>query len=94
MEEKYNYKIVFELKDDIKDDELKRLNENIENLKGKFHIKQVGDNEFRRLGNNPTIQDDFGDVAVFYCLLEYDYKNYFKKLECHDIPEGTINVAV
>ncbi len=94
MEDKYNYKITFEFKDDIDSDELKKVKAEIDDWKEKYHIKQVGDDEYRRIGNNPSMQDDFADVSFFYIILESDYIKYFKKLEYYDMLEEKLDVAV
>ncbi len=94
MEEKYNYKITFEFKDDIDSDEFEKVKAEIEDWKEKFHIIQVGNNEYRRVGNNPTMQDDFADVTVFYITIAREYKKYFKKLEYYDMLDGEFDVAV
>ncbi len=94
MEEKYNYKITFEFKDDIGSEEFEKVKAEIEEWKEKYHIKQVGDNEYRKIGNNPTMQDDYADVTFFYVLLRHNYKSYFNKLEYGNVLEEKLDVAV
>ncbi len=92
-EENYNYKVVYELRDDLQKEELDDILKYIEELSNKFNIISIDKNSYRRRGNNINANDDFGDVVTFYHVLG-DKKEYMKKLELYKIKTGQRYVEV
>ncbi len=92
MEQK-NLKVIFELKDDLNEQDKKEAIEYIEKWKEKFNIEQLDENTYCRKGDNKNYSDDFGDVTFFFFQLE-DIKDNFKKLELIKIKSGKRYVTV
>ncbi len=92
-EENYNYKVVYELRDDLKKEELDDVLKYIEEWSYKFNIISIDDISYRRKGNNLRNNDDFGDVVTFYHMLA-DKKEYMKKLELYKIRTGQKYVEI
>lgn len=90
--EKYNYKVIAELRNDLSENEKKFINEKIEELTKKMGIIDIGDNTFCK---KPPIMEynDFGPVCFFSIELE-KYKEYFSKLEYYNMWKGEKDIAV
>ncbi len=92
MEQK-NFKVIFELRDDLEEKEKKEAIEYIEKWKNKFNIEQLDENTYCRKGDNKNYSDDFGDISGFYVVLSQK-KEIFKKLETIKVSTGKKYVAV
>lgn len=88
----YNFKVVAELKPDLTDVQREIATKKINELQRKFGIIKIDGNTYCKSGIIHE-QDDFGAVTFFFCKLKR-MKEYFSKLEYHDLCEGDKKIAV
>lgn len=88
----YNYKVVAELRNDLTDIQRDIVLKKIKELQTKFEIAQIDDKTYCKAG---VIEghNDFGAVSFFFFSLK-DIKEFFYKLEYHDLWEGNTKIAV
>ncbi|MDO4765951.1 MAG: hypothetical protein Q4A29_07815 [Eubacteriales bacterium] len=86
-----NFKVIAQVREDLDDDQKFYIKEEMKNLQQKFNIENDG-KEYYKAGEIKGYED-FGAVAVFYCLLE-PYKEYFARLEYYDVEEGEKKIAI
>jgi hypothetical protein len=90
--EKYNYKVVAELRSDLPKNEWDIAVNTIKELQKKLRIVNIDDVTYCK--EQPINgYDDFGAVAFFFSALK-DMKGYFSHLEYYDLWEGRKRVAV
>ncbi len=91
--EKYNFKVIAELRDDLSEEERAFAEDKIKSYQNQFKIVNTDGSTYLKrqpiTGNN----DDYGAVIFFYFALE-DMKNYFERLAWYDIRGGRERVAV
>ncbi len=88
----YNFKVVAELRSDLTDAQREKAIKEIEILQNKFNIIKINDNTYCKAGEIKE-HNDFGAVAFFFSKLKR-MKEYFSKLEYHDLWEGDKRIAV
>lgn len=92
MENKYNYKVVAELREDLSPQEREKALELIEKWQNKFEVVKIDDMTYCKAGC-VTGLDDFGPVTFFYSMMKR-FKQYFSKLEYYDFDTEEKFVAV
>ena len=79
----YNFKVVANIREDLKENEKEYIKNYVNEWMKKFNIKKIDQQTYCKDGKI-TGQDDFGAVSFFYFQLD-DEKKYFSKLEYYDI---------
>lgn len=92
MENKYNYKVVAELREDLSPQEREKAQSEIKKRQMKFKIAKLDGSTYCKDGVI-TDENDFGSVSFFFFSLE-EIKMFFSKLEFYDIGEGEKRIAV
>jgi len=88
----YNFKVVAELRSDLTNVQRETALKKIEELQNKFEIIKIDNETYCKAGQIKE-HDDFGAVTFFFCKLKR-MKEYFSKLEYHDLWEGDKHVAI
>lgn len=86
-----NFKVIVQIREDLNEEQKGFIKGEIENLQKTFNIENDG-KEYYKAGEVKGYED-FGAVAVFYCLLE-GCKEYLARLEYYDAEEGEKRIAV
>ena len=91
MKQKYNYKIVYKLKDNLGESKKEFIEKKIKTCISKFNLDKHSDGAiYKKAGFKEN--EDFGGVTFTYALLKENV-DCFEKLEWHDIHSDLIKKA-
>lgn len=91
LQQKYNYKIVYKLKDNLAESKKEFIEKKIETCISKFNLEKHNDGAiYKKSGFKGN--EDFGGVTFTYSLLKDDV-DCFEKLEWHDMYADSIKRA-
>lgn len=86
----YGFKVIARIKEDLDQEERKRITEKIEYLKNALGIQQIDDETYIRVRTNNR---DLSSACLFYLELK-DIKKFFTKLEYYDYIDDEMEIAV
>lgn len=91
MSQKYNYKIVYKLKENLTESKKEFIEKKIKTCISKFNLEKHSDGAiYKKSGFKEN--EDFGGVTFTYALLKEDVA-CFEKLEWHDMHADLIKRA-
>lgn len=83
---RHSYKVIATIKPEISSEEQQIVHDRISDLTEKLRLKNIANDTYVKEIPFEKYQD-FGAVAFFFCALK-DMKEYFSKLEYHDLAFG------